>query len=98
MQIGSKKFPETHIRSHQEAFYQLKKCLGVQASSVHSLDISPNEYRNSKLTIGIDTEKQLTQGFTGINTRAGDQLTITLNLDSRLGGGVNKVDDKYYAK
>ena len=29
MQIGSKKFPETEIRSHSEAFYQLKKCLGM---------------------------------------------------------------------
>ena len=35
MQIGSKKFPETEIRSHSEAFYQLKKCLGIQSSSIH---------------------------------------------------------------
>ena len=40
LQIGSKLFPEYPIRSHQEAYYQLKKTLGVQASSVHNFDIN----------------------------------------------------------
>ena len=76
MQIGSKKFPETEIRGHAEAYYQLKKCLGIQASPVHSIDISAIEYRHSKFIIGIDTEKNLGSGFTGVNSRAGDLLCI----------------------
>ena len=76
MQIGSNKFPETEIRGHAEAYYQLKKCLGIQSSPVHSLDISALEYRHSKFIIGIDTEKNLGSGFTGISTRAGDLMTI----------------------
>jgi hypothetical protein len=76
MQIGSKKYPETEIRGHAEAYYQLKKCLGIQASPVHSIDISAVEYRHTKFIIGIDTEKKLGSGFTGVSTRAGDLLTI----------------------
>ncbi len=41
IQIGSKVYPEYPIRSHPEAFYQLTKCLGVQASDIHNLDINP---------------------------------------------------------
>ena len=76
IQIGSKRMPETPIRSHTEAYYQLKKCLGIQSSPVHSLDISAVEYRHSKFIFGIDTEKQLGSGFTGISTRAGDLMTV----------------------
>ena len=41
LQIGSKLYPEYPIRSHNEAFYQLKKAFGVQASAVHNFDIPP---------------------------------------------------------
>jgi hypothetical protein len=78
LQIGSKLFPEYPIRSHNEAYYQLKKTLGVHASSLHNFDISPVSYRSNKLVIGTDCEKVLDAGFTGINTRAGDLLTVKL--------------------
>ena len=78
LQIGSKLFPEYPIRSHNEAYYQLKKTLGVQASAVHNFDISALEYRSNKFVIGTDCEKVLDAGFTGINTRAGDLLTVKL--------------------
>ena len=76
LQIGSKLFPEYPIRSHAEAYYQLKKTLGVQASAVHNFDISAVEYRDHKLILGTDCEKVLDAGFTGINTRAGDLMTV----------------------
>ena len=76
LQIGSKLFPEYPIRSHAEAYYQLKKTLGVQASAVHNFDISAVEYRDHKFILGTDCEKVLDAGFTGINTRAGDLMTI----------------------
>ena len=68
MQIGSVKYPQTPIRSHSEAYYQLKKCLGIQSSTVHSFDINAIEYRHSKMIIGIDTERQLGCSLTGIST------------------------------
>ena len=76
LQIGSKLFPEYPIRSHNEAYYQLCKCLGVQASAVHNFDISAKEYRNTKFILGTDCEKVLDAGFTGLNTRAGDLMSI----------------------
>jgi hypothetical protein len=56
----------------------LKKTLGVHASSLHNFDIDALEYRSNKLVIGTDCEKVLDAGFTGINTRAGDLLTVKL--------------------
>jgi hypothetical protein len=85
LQIGSKLFPEYPIRSHTEAYYQLKKTLGVQASAVHNFDISATEYRDHKLVIGTDCERVLDAGFTGINTRAGDLMTVKLKYNSRGG-------------
>jgi hypothetical protein len=83
LQIGSKLFPEYPIRSHQEAYYQLKKTLGVQASSVHNFDINTAQYRDHRFILGTDCEKVLDAGFTGINTRAGDLMTVKLKYNSR---------------
>jgi hypothetical protein len=79
LQIGSKLFPEYPIRSTKEAFYQLRKCLGVHNSTFHSLDITPAQYQSYKHIIGIDTEKVLSAGFTGLNTKAGDLMTVKFN-------------------
>ena len=76
LQIGSKLFPEYPIRSHNEAYYQLCKSLGVQASALHNFDISAREYRSTKFILGTDCEKVLDAGFTGLNTRAGDLMTV----------------------
>ena len=78
MQIGSKLYPEYPIRSHAEAYYQLKKCLGVQASALHNFDINGCEYRDNKFIVGFDCEKVLEAGWTGLNTRAGDLLVLKL--------------------
>ena len=76
IQIGSKLFPEYPVRSISESFAQLKKCLGILGSNFHSVSISPLQYRNNKFIIGCDTEKALQAGFTGLNTRQGDLLSI----------------------
>jgi len=76
IQIGSKLFPEYPVRSHAEAFYQLTKALGIQASDLHNLDISPVQYHTHKFIMGIDLEKVLEAKGTGFNTKAGDLLTV----------------------
>ena len=76
LQIGSKLFPEYPIRSHNEAYYQLKKTLGVQASAVHNFDVTATQYRDSRFILGTDCERILDAGFTGLNTRAGDLMTV----------------------
>ena len=92
LQIGSKLFPEYPIRSHNESYYQLAKTLGVQASALHNFDISAREYRFSKFVLGIDCEKVLDAGFTGINTRAGDLMSIKLKYASSGAGNVRLAD------
>ena len=57
-------------------YYQLRKTLEHQSSSLHSFDIDAHEYRNYKFIMGIDMERVLEAGFTGMNTRAGDILNI----------------------
>ena len=74
--LGSKQYPEQPIRSHQEAFYQLRKCLGVQSSALHSFDISSQEYKRRSFVLGIDTETILHAAMTGHNTRSGELLNI----------------------
>ena len=76
MQIGSKLYPEYPIRSHAESYYQLRTTLGHQSSTVHNLAIRAGEYKSTKFVIGIDTEKVLDAGFTGLNKRSGDLLTV----------------------
>jgi hypothetical protein len=76
LQIGSKMFPEYPVRSLAETFYQLKKALGIHGSAFHSLSITPDQFRNDHFIIGIDTEKILEAGFTGLNTRSGDLMVV----------------------
>ena len=81
VQIGSKLFPEYPIRSHAEAYYQLRKTLGKHDQH-NSFDITQHEYRMRKFIMGIDMEKVLEAGYTGINTRAGDLMNIRFDHKS----------------
>ena len=75
--IGSKLFPEYPIRGHREAYYQLQETLGMQANARHSFDISSAEYHETRMVIGIDCEKIIEAGFTGLNTRStGDFMVV----------------------
>ena len=81
LQIGSKLFPEYPIKTHAEAFYSLRKALGIQANNLHSIDIDGTEYRNNKFIVGIDTEKLLGLSFTGMNTR-NNLMTVHLKTQT----------------
>jgi hypothetical protein len=48
----------------------------VHPTSFHSIDISSQEYNTTKYIVGIDTEKVLAAGFTGLNTKSGDLMTV----------------------
>ena len=79
LQLGAKLYPEYPIRSHAEAYYQLRKTLGAQSSNVHKFDVDCHEYRTCKFVWATDMERVLEAGFTGMNTRAGDILNIRLD-------------------
>ena len=76
------------IRSAQEAFSQLVKCLGINNSAFHGVDINSLEYRSHKFIVGIDCEKVLEAGWTGINTKAGDLMVIKV----KQGSGIAQVN------
>jgi hypothetical protein len=76
LQLGSKLYPEYPIRSHAEAYYNLRKSLGAQSSNVHNFDIDSHEYRNWKFVWGTEMEKVIDSFGSGMNTRAGDILNV----------------------
>ena len=78
IQVGSKLFPEYPIQSIAETFQQLRKTIGVLGSNQFNIDISPQKYRALHHIIAIDAEKTLQAGYTGLNTRMGDLLTLKI--------------------
>jgi hypothetical protein len=82
LSIGSKLYPEYPIRSLAEAFYQLRKSLGLHVGN-EGMNIQAKYYRSDMFVIGIDLEKVLGSSFSGYNSKAGDLLTIkTKNASS----------------
>eukprot|EP00971_Amphidinium_carterae_P265695 5270966-Amphidinium_carterae.1 len=89
IQLGSNRYPIYPIRSAAEAYYQLKKTIGIHGSAHHAISISKSEYLNNKFLIGIDFEKILDRLLTGENTKNGNTLTIKLRktgLDNTANG------------
>ena len=78
LQIGSKKFPESEIKSTSESFYNLRKTMGVHASSNHSLGINMDEYMFDNFVVGIDTEKSMQASGTGENLKSGQLISCLL--------------------
>ena len=64
IQIGSKMFPEYPVRSINQAFYELKKALGIASSSFHSISPTRYQYQNDHFIAAVDTEKIIEAGFT----------------------------------
>ena len=93
IQVGSKLFPEYPCKTVKEAFYQLRKCLGIHNSTWHSIDIEDSDYRSNRFIFGIDCEKMLAAGFTGLNTKAGDLMTVRAKF---LGSDSTFVPDTLY--
>ena len=84
IQIGSKLYPEYPVRSLTEQFAQLRKCMGVHASTIYSFAILPKMYRQNHFIIGFDAEKVLEAGYTGLNTKNGDLMLIKVkSLDNQ---------------
>ena len=80
--------PQYPIRSHAECFYSLRKSLGIQSNSLHSVDINGNDYRNDKFIVGLDCEKLLGLAFTGMNTK---NSLMTVKLKTAEGNRANRI-------
>lgn len=82
IQLGGQKFPESDINGHAQAFYYLAGALGNYVSDVHSIDITPRQYRSNRLILGMNMEKVKQSSFSGLNTRDGSLLTAKLEYNS----------------
>ena len=76
VQIGSKMYPEYPCMSLSQAFYELKKAIGIASSSYHSVSPTRGQYLGDHFIAGIDAEKIVEAGFSGLNTKQGDLMTI----------------------
>ena len=76
VQIGSNMFPAYPCGSLSQAFYELKKAWGIASSSYHSISPTRQQYLDDHFIIGVDTEKVIEAGFTGLNTKQCDLMTI----------------------
>ena len=90
MQIGSNLFPEYPIRSLAEAFYQLRKSLGINSTNAQ-MSMIQRHYSAFKYVIGIDTERMTGASFTGYSTKASDLLTLKMKGAN---GGIDLDDTK----
>lgn len=80
LQIGAKVWPVQRCGSYAETLVQLKKALGIHGSSVHGMALGGGKmFEGEKYVIGVDVEKSLEAIGTGISTKAGELLTVSLD-------------------
>ena len=77
-QLGSKLYPEYPCRSMTECFYHLRKALNLPMFHQHSLSINFREYRDRQFIFGFSFEKIQDSSWSGINTRAGQQMLVRI--------------------
>ncbi len=77
--IGSQRFPDFSVDSHQEAFMRLRLSRLIH-DGTDSVSISPTGFRNNKFITALSFEKAASQtSHSGQMTRGGSQLTIFMN-------------------
>ena len=88
--IGSTLFLAYPLMFHAEAYYPLKKTLGVQSHLLHTFETTCSEYRNSNVILGIDIEQSYTQELQdgthgrGIASRIADHMHLVVHADHNL--------------
>ena len=78
IQLGSKLFPEYPCNSLTQCFYHLRKALNLPVFHQHSISIDFKQYRDRQFIFGFSFEKVPDSSYTGINTRAGQQMLIRI--------------------
>ena len=78
IQLGSKLFPEYPCNSLTQCFYHLRKALNLPVFHQHSISIDFKQYRDRQFIFGFSFEKVPDSSYTGVNTRAGQQMLIRI--------------------
>jgi len=95
IQIGSKLYPEYPIRSLAEAYYQLRKTIGLHFGN-EAMGIHSTSYRQDAFIAGIDLEKVLGAAFTGTNTMDGQLMIIRLKPANASTIALDTANNTYY--
>ena len=74
IQLGSKLYPEYPCNSITQCFYHLRKALNLPMFHQHSMNINFKQYR--QFIFAFSFEKVPDSSYTGINTRAGQQMLL----------------------
>ena len=99
IQIGSKQFPEYPMKSLAETYAQLRKTMGILDSTAFSFDITSKQYEKLHHIIGIDAEKTLHAGYTGLDMKRGQLMTVKVKAaDQALMGasGARRMPDNIH--
>ena len=76
LNVGSDRYPQFSVDSHQECFYRLRLARQI-SQGTDSISISPHDYRFEKFIGALNLEKAPgASSHSGINTRSGSQLTL----------------------
>ena len=76
IQLGSKLYPEYPCNSITQCFYHLRKALNLPMFHQHSMNINFRQYRDRQFIFAFSFEKVPDSSYTGINTRAGQQMLL----------------------
>ena len=76
IQLGSKLYPEYPCNSITQCFYHLRKALNLPMFHQHSLNINFKQYRDRQFVFAFSFERVQDSSYTGINTRAGQQMLL----------------------
>ena len=76
IQLGSKLYPEYPCNSITQCFYHLRKALNLPMFHQHSMNINFKQYRDRQFVFAFSFEKVPDSSYTGINTRAGQQMLL----------------------
>ncbi len=78
LNVGSSRYPQFSVDSHQECFYR-RRLARQTAQGSDSVSIAPYAYRTNKFITALNLEKAPgASSHSGINTRSGSQLTLKL--------------------
>ena len=76
IQLGSKLYPEYPCNSITQCFFHLRKALSLPMFHQHSMNINFKQYRDRQFIFAFSFEKVPDSSYTGINTRAGQQMLL----------------------
>lgn len=76
VQIGSLQWPESPATYIPETFSLLRQACALHDESIRTLNITPQSYANNGFCIGVPLSTSPGAAFSGLNTRAGDLLTV----------------------